>query len=180
IGPARLHLGSSDEHTTFEAEVAGTILALNIIRERHNPRDTIIALDNQSAIKAIYFPHNQPGQYLLMLFHQELTRTLAAHPNINITLQWTPGHEGIIGNELADEHAKKAANGDSQLLPNVCTALTKPLPVSVAATKASMKTHTRLAIIEHTQTAPRLALTRRIDHTVPNPHLHRTYAQLPR
>ncbi|KDQ10018.1 hypothetical protein BOTBODRAFT_137309, partial [Botryobasidium botryosum FD-172 SS1] len=78
-----------------------------------------------------------------MLFHQELTRTLAAHPNINITLQWTPGHEGIIGNELADEHAKKAASGDTQLSSSICAALTKALPVSVAATRASMKTRTR-------------------------------------
>jgi len=35
-----------------------------------------------------------------------------------------PGHEGIIGNELADEEVKKAAHGDSspqQLLLALCT-----------------------------------------------------------
>jgi len=43
-----------------------------------------------------------------------------------------------------------------------------------------MKTRTRLAIVEHTKTAPKLALTRRIDRNLPNLELHRTYASLPR
>ena len=33
--------------------------------------------------------------------------------NLHIHLEWVPGHMEIEGNELADEHAKRAAAGDT-------------------------------------------------------------------
>ena len=44
-----------------------------------------------------------------------------------LTIRWTAGHEGLEGNELADEEAKEAAKGhtsETKLLPSY---LRKPL-----------------------------------------------------
>ena len=37
------------------------------------------------------------------------------HGASTVELRWTPGHDGILGNERADVEAKVAANGDSSL-----------------------------------------------------------------
>lgn len=53
---------------------------------------------------------------------------------------WTPGHEGIRGNELADEERKKAAQGETSLsieLPPILRG--KPLPISISATRQTLK-----------------------------------------
>ncbi|KAF9521911.1 hypothetical protein CPB83DRAFT_751457, partial [Crepidotus variabilis] len=52
---------------------------------------------------------------------------------------WTPGHEGLVGNERADEEARKASEEGSsreRLLPKY---IRKPLPHSQAAVKAAYR-----------------------------------------
>ncbi|KAH9957196.1 hypothetical protein BC827DRAFT_1092493, partial [Russula dissimulans] len=45
------------------------------------------------------------------------------------------GHEGILGNELADEEAKRAALGHSSDKPSLPRYLRKPLLINPAAVK---------------------------------------------
>src|SRR5882724_1543678 len=57
------------------------------------------------------------------MFHQQVTAVQASHPGIEIVIRWTLGHEGILGNERANEEAKLAAKGESsdkRLLPRGC------------------------------------------------------------
>lgn len=53
---------------------------------------------------------------------------------------WTPGHEGVGGNELADEEAKAAAKGDSSEVKDLPPFLRrKLLPISIFATRKSLE-----------------------------------------
>jgi hypothetical protein len=52
-----------------------------------------------------------------------------------LTLRWTAGHEGIDGNELVDEEAKKAAKGQSSPPPTLPRLLRQKLKISTAALK---------------------------------------------
>ena len=49
----KLHLGSLEEHTTFEAEAAGLSLALHLLSLERNACSTTILLDNQAVIQSL-------------------------------------------------------------------------------------------------------------------------------
>ncbi|KAJ7653511.1 hypothetical protein B0H17DRAFT_1147036 [Mycena rosella] len=63
-----LHFGVQEEHTVFEAEVTGEILALDIIKVTPRLTSADIFINCQPAITAISAPRNQPGQHLLAAF----------------------------------------------------------------------------------------------------------------
>jgi hypothetical protein len=63
------HLGTESEHTVFESEVCGAILALDIIAGMPHLTGADVFIDCQPAITALASPKPQPGQYLLTTFH---------------------------------------------------------------------------------------------------------------
>lgn len=88
----------------FSAEIYAINLALNLIKEKEDPK-YIIFTDSQSAIIAIKNKRtNNPLIADLLIKFQQLKN------KNEIILCWVPSHVGIQGNELADTAAKSAHN----------------------------------------------------------------------
>ena len=82
---------------------------------------------------------------------------------------WTPGHEDITGNEIADREAKRAAKGHSStnnLLPAFLRR--KPLPVSISATRQFLKRKIKARWQADWKSSPRFLRMKHIDHHLPS------------
>ncbi|GAA5837178.1 hypothetical protein JCM5353_001590 [Sporobolomyces roseus] len=103
--------------TVYEAELVGISMALEVIlgMVKDQPRSEIrylILADNQSALLNALSPLHSPGQQLRSRILSLYTTILQANPSVQLTFVWVPGHQGIEGNEEADDWAKKAALGE--------------------------------------------------------------------
>ncbi|KAF9234671.1 hypothetical protein BU15DRAFT_52337 [Melanogaster broomeanus] len=108
----RFHLGSADDHTVYEAEAVGLTLAAKLIATEPNmPFPVSIFVDNQATIKSGEIFTTKPGHYILDKLRRMLAKIQNDHSRgkEDIVLRWISGHEGVIGNERADEEAKEAA-----------------------------------------------------------------------
>ena len=139
--PARtlhFHLGPEKEHTVHEAELVGILLGLHLIStERKGGTTCAIGSDNQAAIKAFLSDFRKPGHHLAResLRLAYLIRNRRRKSKYKLTLRWTAGHEGIEGNEVADQEAKKAAEGRTSDLNLLPAYLRKPLLTNPSAVK---------------------------------------------
>ncbi|KAG2343931.1 hypothetical protein BDR05DRAFT_863909, partial [Suillus weaverae] len=106
-------LGSDCEHTVYEGELVGMILAIEMLREEGGRGTMSLGIDNQVAICATKVFISKPGHYFMDKFHDDLRKLIPVHDDRKLTVRWTPGHQRIPGNEAADEQAKKAARGES-------------------------------------------------------------------
>ncbi|KAH8978894.1 hypothetical protein EDB92DRAFT_1771964, partial [Lactarius akahatsu] len=101
-------LGSAEEYTVFEAELVGILLGLRAKKViGHTP-----GVDNQAAIKALSSKSklNKPGHHIAAEALNTTSRTRKTRgKRYALTIRWTAGHSGILGNEKVDSEAKKAA-----------------------------------------------------------------------
>jgi hypothetical protein len=58
------HLGMTEQHTVFEAEMVGLILGLHLIKTEKTRTSYAIGADNQAALAAAATPSNRSGHYL--------------------------------------------------------------------------------------------------------------------
>jgi ribonuclease HI len=174
------HLGTAGEHTVFEAEVAGAILALDIIKGSPRLTSADIFTDCQPAIIALSAPRPQPGQYLLALFHTLYRRLLRARPTLKVRIHWVPAHVGIAGNEAVDARAKEAAQGASSALASRIIPFESPLPSSRAAVAdAGNKEFTARWQAEWSR-SPRFLRISLFDSALPRAGVARAYSDLSR
>ena len=97
-----LFLGDS---TVFQAEIVAISEACKDMLNRNIREHEIdIHIDSQSAIKATGCYETKSK---LVLECKELLNQLANHNMVN--LKWIPGHEGHLGNEIADRLAKRGS-----------------------------------------------------------------------
>ena len=61
----RFHLGPLTDHTVFEAEAVGVILALHMLHFECDAKQAIIQLDNQAVLGALSLCSPRPSQYLI-------------------------------------------------------------------------------------------------------------------
>ncbi|KAI5898856.1 uncharacterized protein SCHCODRAFT_02456162, partial [Schizophyllum commune H4-8] len=121
-------------HIVYGGELAGAVLALDIIASVPRLTRATIFIDNTSAIRALPRRAARTGQHLVKLFNSRLASLRRQRRTLTIGVQWSPGHHNIWGNELADELAKAAAEGTTRDLPDSLQHL-RALPRSVAAVR---------------------------------------------
>jgi len=103
----RKHLGSEEHHTVFEAEVLGMSLAAELVRVERHMHLVTIGVDSQATILTTKHINATLGQYLVDVFHEQLTAVCCKHAMIDIELRWPLGHAGISGNEWADKRPRE-------------------------------------------------------------------------
>ena len=124
-----MRLGSVKHHTFFEGEGVGLILGVELIREEEVAEGMVlIRIDNVAAISATMAIKPTPSHDIWDILHQRVAMTYNKHKNLDLLVKWTLGHMGIIGNERADEEAKKAAREGLSLLIDLLAPLRKTLP----------------------------------------------------
>ena len=101
----RVHLGYNQE--AYDAECAAIVRALRVGRDRWKQQrisKITIFTDAQAAIKRMQTLEVGPGQIYALQAQRILTEI-----DCPVEIRWCPAHEGIAGNEKADEWAKVAA-----------------------------------------------------------------------
>ena len=92
--------------TVFQAEVFAIMAAVRKrITRGYNGRRITIFIDSQAALKAL---ETVTVKSKLVLECLQCLSELATHNSVQLV--WVPGHEGILGNERADEMAKKGTD----------------------------------------------------------------------
>ena len=145
----KFHLGSEQDHTSYEAELAGALMAVHLATKAPPNSAVSIYVDNQSTLKAITSPPTGPGALFIEALNESMKLIALKRPVLakRITFRWISSHSGVEGNDTADRLAKEAAVGGSSpvhLLPDL---LTRPLPRSATAIRAE---HRKAIAIEWT------------------------------
>ena len=188
------HLGCSTEHTVYEAELIGIILALFLLMNLYCQmcNTIVIGLNNQASIRALANQDSKPAQYLLDHIHttvenlqekqdkiQNTSKFREAHRNkhtlvvcnrgvINLNIQWVPGHMDFALNDKADQHTKEAAKGLLSPSSELLKSLRKPLPVSVSTLWQELKSKIQKCWACQWRTSPQYHQMRALDKMMPS------------
>ena len=133
IQSSRYYVGPLTDHTMYEAEAIGVILALDHLSWDRGITTTTICLDNQAILQEVGCTKSWLGQHLLLQICST-ANCVAAPTNHWWTaltlvwiLAWILGHDEIGSNEGADNKAKEAAKGNASQASSLPTFLTKSL-----------------------------------------------------
>ena len=109
----RYCLGTLTDHTVFEAEATGVLLALHMLWTERNVKKATIWLDNQAVLGALTTRKPKPGQNIIdeVISQVEYVWQRATNPAFRLEIGWVKGHSGVEGNERVDMEAKEASRG---------------------------------------------------------------------
>ena len=174
------HLGPIFEHTVFEGECVGILLAMELIRRENDVGSTSLGVDNQAAIETLMSNAPMPSHYIVDQIHDAYRGLKLRHARIALCVNWVPGHRGIPGSEIVDGLAKRAAGGYSSPAPSLPVFLRKSLPASKSALKQAYAQHTKKLAIRMFRKSPRFAKISLIDASLPSSKYRRMASRLPR
>lgn len=160
----RYHIGSAKHHGSYEAEAVAMVLgsaSLGNTTERIE-RCTFF-VDCQSAIQAVEGRAPKPASYIWDLFHQMMDANRRRQPRLVVEIHWIPGHQGVEGNEQADEEAKKAAGGDGTDERELPMELREGLPFNVLSERATFAERIKKRWQDMWRRSPRYAKLNRVD-----------------
>jgi len=101
----KTHMGFNQE--AYDAECAALARALKTAAEMApTPSHVTIFTDAQAAIRRMSTEELGPGQKYAVEARQHIATLRRAAPDITIEIRWCPAHEGVDGNEKADEWTK--------------------------------------------------------------------------
>jgi ribonuclease HI len=104
----KTHMGYNQE--AFDVECAALARALESAWRRNTITERItIFTDAQAAIRRMASDEPGPGQKYALEARKYIAALRRKVPGIVIEVRWCPAHEGVEGNEKADEWAKLAA-----------------------------------------------------------------------
>jgi ribonuclease HI len=146
------YLGTPDKHNTYEAEAAGAILALWILRTTPETigKKVSLYIDNQSVISALSTPKSTSGQHLL-----NSLRLSVNDVGCELSIRWISSHSKVKGNEDVDNLAKVAAEGRSSASASLPHLFRTPLPSSASAIKQDFNTKLKAKWAAIWNTSPR-------------------------
>lgn len=121
--------------SNYTAEILAINHAITTIHSQFTfnikpPTDTVIFTDSQSALQQLQNIAETTDRDIVSL--ADNLDKLLTHFNIQVTLQWVPGHSGIHGNDKADALAK---HGTTKTQPEK--------PVSIQTVKQILKSNTK-------------------------------------
>ena len=91
-----------------EITISGACNALEIALRDNSQGPVTVMLDSQAAITRLSHQEVGQGQHLALRAYE--TVLALGNQGREVTIQWVPGHQGIEGNERADQAAKQAAS----------------------------------------------------------------------
>jgi len=98
----KTHMGWGQE--AYDAECAALARALQVAAARNHRLGLVTILtDCQAAIGRMASNEPGPGQKYALEARQHIATLRAKEPNVRIGIRWCPSHQGIEGNEKADQ-----------------------------------------------------------------------------
>src|SRR4030095_11114523 len=104
-------VGDDLQYNVYTAELTAIHIALSQWKSSISQYLTCrIYADAQNAAKSIVNPQKQSGQSFIKPILDLIDSLVQPSTHRKLEIVWIPGHHGIVGNEQADENAKKAAS----------------------------------------------------------------------
>ncbi|KAG9125511.1 hypothetical protein FRC07_007293, partial [Ceratobasidium sp. 392] len=135
-----VYLGTDKEHEVYEAEVLGLQLGLRLLEiERMVFDDAVIFIDNQAVLRTLQSGQTEQLLHAYADLGSLVGKVLQRHGDVSLGLQWIPGHEGVEGNEKADEEARRAGRGENSDKKDLPKHLRGDIPINPTAAKRLYK-----------------------------------------
>lgn len=167
----RYHLGILQEHTTYEAESVGSLLAVHLLSREKDISMVSIGTDSQAVLQTLGNSKKCPRQYIANAVAKQISNIIrkAENNQVQLTMSWVSEHHRVEGNEAVDAEAKKAAEGHlskEKRLPVLLRGA--PLPHSISAIRQAYQHALKGKWRAKWEKSPRFTRLNKFNDTLPS------------